>query len=120
MLITLDSFRDQYDALRRAGSSSGGASAADGGGGVLLLVAPDPDALCAARILTTLLKADGVEVKIAAVAGYTAVRDEVENAGKGGVAPRAIVFVNCGAVANVRTGDGGSGGGGGGGSCAVR
>ena len=97
MIITQERFREQYHALRAAGlggvGSGGGAS-----GGVLLLVAPDCDALCAARLLLTLLKSDAVDVRAAAVAGYTGVRAEVAAAGSG---VGAIVLINCGAVSKV-------------------
>lgn len=50
---------------------------------VLILVALEPDALCACRILTRLLKHDYIPHKIHPVAGYT----DLEKAGKDLVAP---------------------------------
>ncbi|KEY70988.1 hypothetical protein S7711_00825 [Stachybotrys chartarum IBT 7711] len=50
---------------------------------VLILVALEPDALCACRILTRLLKHDYVPHKIQPVSGYT----DLEKAGKDLVAP---------------------------------
>lgn len=50
---------------------------------VLILVALEPDALCACRILTTLLKHDYIPHKIHPVAGYT----DLRNAGEHLVSP---------------------------------
>lgn len=60
---------------------------------VLILAALEPDALCACRILTALLKRDYIAHKIQPIAGY----DDLKNAGKDLVQP-------------MRSQDGGSGG----------
>jgi cell division control protein 45 len=60
---------------------------------ILILVALEPDALCACRILTTLLKRDYIPHKIKPIAGYA----DLANAGKDLVQP-------------MRSSDGGSGG----------
>lgn len=100
MLITLEHFDTQYGRIKQQ------AAAAGGGCSVLILVAPDCDALCAARILTNLFKTDGVEFKMVAVAGYTDVQNEVNQAMTpseiGGANPlRSVILINCGAVPKI-------------------
>jgi len=93
MRLLQENFREAYDSLRACGSR---------GRSVLLLAAPDCDALCAARLLTTLLKADAVAVRLVPVAGYTGVIAEVKAAaaaaGEGGAGVGAVLLINCGAV----------------------
>ncbi|KAI9658096.1 MAG: hypothetical protein M1821_002756 [Bathelium mastoideum] len=61
---------------------------------VLLLVALDPDALCAARILTQLLKRDYIPHKIQAIAGYT----DLQRAGVELVRPMRTIDGGVGGV----------------------
>jgi len=99
MLIPVDGLREQYEHIKSAAAATGGCT-------VLLLVAADSDSLCAARMLTTLLKADSVEFKLVPVAGYTDVQKEIVSvdgdAGASEPLPlRSIIMINCGAVPKI-------------------
>ncbi len=61
---------------------------------VLILAALEPDALCACRILTALLKRDYLAHKIQPIAGY----DDLKNAGKNMVQPMRIQQGGSGGV----------------------
>jgi hypothetical protein len=78
-------------------SSAAGAGQARGCT-VLVLVAPDADALCAARIVGHLLEQAHVDAKIVPVGGYTEV---VAQAKAAGPALRSVIMLNCGSLPDV-------------------
>ncbi|KAE9032788.1 hypothetical protein PR001_g10440 [Phytophthora rubi] len=87
----------KHDALQAGGSCS-----------VLILVALDVDALCAAEILTRLLRADLLSYSLLAVRGYEDVLQARETrirgadgALRGGGELRSVVLLNCGAIVDV-------------------
>ncbi|KAL3658538.1 hypothetical protein V7S43_016422 [Phytophthora oleae] len=87
----------KHDALQSSGSCS-----------VLILVALDVDALCAAEILTRLLRADMLSYSLLAVRGYEDVLQARETrirgadgALRGGGELRSVVMLNCGAIVDV-------------------
>ncbi|KAI8920232.1 CDC45 family [Powellomyces hirtus] len=86
-----------YRRLKSAASRNGGTGAST----VLIFVSPDADAVCALKILVTLLKSDCIAHKIVPVAGYTdlsgANEDHVENNEE----LRSIVMLNCGGLVDL-------------------
>ena len=77
-------------------------SVRDGGGiTVLLLVAPDCDALCTTRILTSLLKADRIQYKVKPVSGYSDIAAANEAYIRHSDELRSIVLINCGGRVNL-------------------
>ena len=65
----LDQFRSAWETLcaRARGQS----------GSTLILVAPDADGICAARIIESLLSAENIIYKLAAVGGYMDIAREI-------------------------------------------
>ncbi|CAI5710819.1 unnamed protein product [Peronospora destructor] len=87
----------KYDALHSGGSCS-----------VLVLVALDVDALCAAEILTRLLRADMLSYSLLAVRGYEDVlqaRERRIRSAEGTLRDngelRSVILLNCGAIVDV-------------------
>lgn len=94
-----DRLKDAFDAIVDAAHgvrSPSGVAASSGGGGraggdgaprspfgctVLILVAPQADAICAARILMRLLESSGVSFKLVPVGGYAEVKNQCQDAG---------------------------------------
>ena len=79
------------------------ASALEDGGGitVLILVAPDCDALCTCRILSSLLKSDRIQYKIKPVAGYSDIEFAKKEYIDDSEELRSIVLLNCGGRINL-------------------
>ncbi|UIZ25526.1 hypothetical protein KXD40_006437 [Peronospora effusa] len=87
----------KYDALHSGGSCS-----------ILVLVALDVDALCAAEILTRLLRADMLSYSLLAVRGYEDVlqaRETRIRSADGALRDngelRSVIMLNCGAIVDV-------------------
>eukprot|EP01137_Pigoraptor_chileana_P006290 Opistho-2@50463 len=85
MLIQKESFRQAYEQMRQ---NAMGSSCS-----ILILVAPDADALCACKILTTQLKMDMVTYQLMPVTGYGHIRDVLTGEDKF----KSVVLLNCGA-----------------------
>jgi cell division control protein 45 len=69
--------------------------------GVLVFVAPDCDALCSCKILTSLLKSKHIGSFIRPVSGYDDLRDANEQLVKGKTDLRVIVLINCGGIVDL-------------------
>jgi cell division control protein 45 len=97
VLIDKERFADEFEALKNdalAYSSS-----------VLILVAPDVDALCCCRILTTLLQSECVPYKVKPVSGYdglVTVNQSILADTDGDANLRAIVLLNCGGIIDIQ------------------
>ncbi|KAJ1977822.1 DNA replication initiation factor cdc45 [Dimargaris verticillata] len=100
--ITPEQYDDAYQRIVR--------QAVGRHGSVLILVAPDPDALCALKILLTLLRNDSVTYHMVPVAGYA----DLARVNQQWLSPpssasgllrgqdlRSIVCLNCGALADL-------------------
>lgn len=72
MLVPKDMFRVTYQAIKDA------AGTVHNGCSVLMLVAPDVDAICAARILATFFRQDNIDHKVTPVAGFGDVIKELQ------------------------------------------
>ncbi|KAG6612927.1 cell division control protein 45 [Phytophthora cinnamomi] len=102
MLWPREEFHAAYGQIKHDALQSGG------GCSVLVLVALDVDALCAAEILTRLLRADLLSYSLLAVRGYedvlqareTRVRG-ADGTLRGGGELRSVVLLNCGAIVDV-------------------
>ncbi|CAH0513534.1 unnamed protein product [Peronospora belbahrii] len=102
MLWPREEFHAAYGQIKHDALQSGGSCS------VLILVALDVDALCAAEILTRLLRIDMLSYSLLAVRGYedivqareTRIRS-VDGTIKGNGELRSIILLNCGAIANV-------------------
>lgn len=102
MILSLAQAADAWDAIRGAIRGFGGVSA----GPVLIFCAsPDPDALAAARTLTSLLKADLVRYELHPVGSYTHLQKRFDSIvrGKIPIHPRAVLCINCGAGVDLAT-----------------
>ncbi|TDH70262.1 hypothetical protein CCR75_001639 [Bremia lactucae] len=87
----------KHDALQGGGTCS-----------ILLLVALDVDALCAAEILTRLLRADMLSYSLLAMRGYEDVLEaretrirSADGRVRGGMELRSVILLNCGAIVDV-------------------
>ncbi|KAJ1979420.1 DNA replication initiation factor cdc45 [Dimargaris xerosporica] len=100
--ITPEQYDDAYQRIVR--------QAVGRHGSILILVAPDPDALCALKILLTLLRNDSVTYHMVPVAGYA----DLARVNQQWLCPssstpgisrsqdlRSIVCLNCGALADL-------------------
>lgn len=94
MLLTSPSYPLAYDSI--VARSRGSASST-----TFLLVSPDPDALCAARLLHSLLSADSVPSTLLPVGSFSEL-EEVELRLRGEEV-RSLVLINLGAVVDLYT-----------------
>ncbi|KAL4162808.1 hypothetical protein PRNP1_003340 [Phytophthora ramorum] len=102
MLWPREEFHAAYGQMKHDALQSGGSCS------VLILVALDVDALCAAEILTRLLRADMLSYSLLAVRGYEDVLQARETRirgadgeVRGGGELRSVVLLNCGAIVDV-------------------
>uniref|UniRef100_A0AAV1UM09 Cell division control protein 45 n=1 Tax=Peronospora matthiolae TaxID=2874970 RepID=A0AAV1UM09_9STRA len=102
MLWPREEFHAAYTQIKHDAVQSNGQCS------VLLLVALDVDALCAAEILTRLLRADLVSYALLAVRGYEDVllaREtricSADGVRRGDGALRSVIMLNCGAIVDV-------------------
>ncbi|KAG7390279.1 DNA replication initiation factor cdc45 [Phytophthora pseudosyringae] len=102
MLWPREEFHAAYGQMKHDALQSGGSCS------VLILVALDVDALCAAEILTRLLRADMLSYSLLAVRGYEDVLQARETrirgadgTLRGGGELRSVVLLNCGAIVDV-------------------
>ncbi|RKP13698.1 CDC45-like protein-domain-containing protein [Piptocephalis cylindrospora] len=94
--IEPDRHAQAYERIREDAANSFSTS-------VLLLVANDPDALCAARILTHLLKEDFIPHQIRPVSGYMDVVREAQELILPNPEITSIVMLNCGGLADIHS-----------------
>ena len=94
MLLTSPSYPLAYESI--VARSRGTASST-----TFLLVSPDPDALCAARLLHSLLAADSVPNTLLPVASFSEL-EEVELRLRGEEV-RSLILINLGAVVDLYT-----------------
>ncbi|KAF4034272.1 CDC45-like protein [Phytophthora infestans] len=102
MLWPREEFHAAYGQIKHDALQSGGSCS------VLILVALDVDALCAAEILTRLLRADMLSYSLLAVRGYedvlqareTRIRGD-DGTLRGGGELRSVIMLNCGAIVDV-------------------
>ncbi|KAG6969890.1 hypothetical protein JG687_00002942 [Phytophthora cactorum] len=102
MLWPREEFHAAYGQIKHDALQSGGSCS------VLVLVALDVDALCAAEILTRLLRADMLSYSLLAVRGYedvlqareTRIRS-ADGTLRGGGELRSVIMLNCGAIVDV-------------------
>ncbi|KAI9229881.1 MAG: CDC45-like protein-domain-containing protein [Piptocephalis tieghemiana] len=92
--IEPDQYAQAYERIRQDAAKSVASS-------VLLLVANDPDALCAARILTHLLKEDFIPHQIRPVSGYMDIVREAQELIIPNPEITSIVMINCGGLADI-------------------
>ncbi len=88
MLITIENANICYQKIIRKGLKYGSK--------VIIFVSNDADALCAARILTALLKSDNVQYVVIPVLSFTQLEKEFD-ALKSKENVRSLIFLNCGA-----------------------
>lgn len=108
VLLPLQSAPDGWEALRGAATPTECArlnfaqsTAATAGGPVLLFIAAgDVDAIAAVKVLTALLKADLTRYEVHPVSGYAHLARKFRDLAQG-VQPRAVLFVNCGAMVDL-------------------
>ncbi|KAG3110529.1 hypothetical protein PI124_g10379 [Phytophthora idaei] len=102
MLWPREEFHAAYGQIKHDALQSGGSCS------VLVLLALDVDALCAAEILTHLLRADMLSYSLLAVRGYedvlqareTRIRS-ADGTLRGGGELRSVIMLNCGAIVDV-------------------
>ncbi|CAD6886816.1 unnamed protein product [Tilletia laevis] len=88
-----------YNAIYRSARSRPGPSSRGGGtSAVLLLVAPDVDAICAARVLIQLLKDDDIPYHVIPVNGYATLHRIVEEHIVDNDNLHTVIFLNLGSV----------------------
>jgi len=87
MLIPLHEIRIVFEKISK--------KSLDGGTSVVIFCSYEVDSLCATRILTGLLKSEGIIYKVIPVSGYTNLRKQVEKL-KENRELRSIVFINNG------------------------
>ncbi|ETK84753.1 hypothetical protein L915_10320 [Phytophthora nicotianae] len=102
MLWPREEFHAAYGQIKHDALQSGSSCS------VLILVALDVDALCAAEILTRLLRADMLSYSLLAVRGYEDVLQARETrirgadgTLRGGGELRSVIMLNCGAIVDV-------------------
>ncbi|KDN36459.1 CDC45-domain-containing protein, partial [Tilletiaria anomala UBC 951] len=78
-------------------------STASANAAVLLLVSPDPDALCAARVLVRLLTDDDIPHRLVPVDGYATLQRIIETDVVGNDELHTLVFLNLGSVLSLPT-----------------
>lgn len=108
VLLPLQFAPDGWEALRGAATPTDCArlnlaksTAATAGGPVLLFVAAgDVDAIAAVKVLTALLKADLTRYEVHPVSGYSHLARKFRDLAQG-VQPRAVLFINCGAMVDL-------------------
>ena len=66
-----------------------------------ILVSNDTDAICALRILTTILKSDEVQFVIIPVFSATHMRSELLKLKKHQAVIRSLIFLNCGGILDI-------------------
>ncbi|KAL9936585.1 hypothetical protein V8E36_004653 [Tilletia maclaganii] len=86
-----------YNAIFKAARSCPGSSST-GTSAVLILVAPDVDAICAARVLIQLLKADDIPYHVIPVNGYATLHQVVEEHIIDNDNLHSVIFLNLGSV----------------------
>lgn len=87
-MITIESAYICYEKITRKAIKTGGK--------IIIFVANDADAVCAARILTGLLKSDNVQFILVPVLSFSQLDSEFE-ALKAKENVRSLVFINCAA-----------------------
>uniref|UniRef100_A0A7S3K5P6 CDC45-like protein n=1 Tax=Aureoumbra lagunensis TaxID=44058 RepID=A0A7S3K5P6_9STRA len=92
MLLGRERFEDVYTTILETAAEEAGSCS------VVLFVAPDCDALCACRLLTTLLKQDNVVYKVLPVSGYSDIAEASQNLD---ASIRSVIMINCGAMINI-------------------
>ncbi|EEB05321.2 DNA replication pre-initiation complex subunit Cdc45 [Schizosaccharomyces japonicus yFS275] len=72
-----------------------------GGCPVQILVGLDPDALCACKLLSRLLKGDFITHKILPISGYQALEKANKTLIEGNEELKAVILINCGAMVDL-------------------
>lgn len=70
---------------------------------ILILVAPDVDALCACRILTTLLRSHNVMYKIKQISGYVDMSRVNQTCIENNDELLTVIMINCGATNDLKS-----------------
>ncbi|KAK0522787.1 DNA replication initiation factor cdc45 [Tilletia horrida] len=87
-----------YNAIFKAARSRPGSSSGGGTSAVLILVAPDVDAICAARVLIQLLKDDDIPYHVIPVNGYATLQRVVEEHIVDNDNLHTVILLNLGSV----------------------
>jgi len=100
VLVALDDLASEYGRLRRRQQEwekrSGNPAAA-----ILLLCSPEPDSICAARILTNMFHSDQIQYQIKPVDGYSTLLQCIKTALEQQEDLISIFLINCGGVYNL-------------------
>lgn len=99
MLLELDDWYMGYSQILSDCRESNGESTS--GASVLILAHADVDALCSARILSYMLRADGVSYELRPCRSFQKLQEICANLATDGLTYRAIVLLNLGAHRNL-------------------
>lgn len=94
MLITVESAYICYEKIIKKSHKTGSS--------IVIFVANDIDALCAAKILTALLKSDNIQYILIPVLSFTQLENEFESLKKKENI-KSLIFLNCAAQLDLTT-----------------
>ncbi|KAI9137153.1 CDC45 family [Paraphysoderma sedebokerense] len=94
---SIDSYEQAYSQIREHAQSN----SQDGAQAVLLFVANDVDAVCACKIIVSLLKADYIPYNIVPVASYSDLAEYNEKLIQPNEELQSVIFINCGGLVDL-------------------
>ncbi|KAJ3274460.1 hypothetical protein HK104_004085, partial [Borealophlyctis nickersoniae] len=97
--VPFDRLDSAYKSIKKA--ALGGPGEAPSASSLLIFVAPDVDAVCALKILVTLLKADCIAHKVYPIAGYRDLAQANEDLVADNAQLRSIFMLNCGGLVDL-------------------